>query len=175
MRKLFISISLISTLLTGCIDGDDGYAYLAFYWIGTPQSYADNNPGVPATIFWLEEYLVNPGTYSFSYVAFEGSAYAGTYTITEEEGEPGIFPFIPGEDGEDNHFELWLFSSGPSFWETSIETELAAAQSYGADPGRTTSLDKNDFIKENLNNANEETVLSQTKGRYTMTLRYRKQ
>lgn len=172
MRKLCILVTLVSALLSGCIDGDDGDAYLAFYWTTTPTFYADNNPSLPGTINWLEEYLVNPGTYSFEYTV-SASTYLGTYTITEEEGDLGVLPLIPGADGDDSYFELGLFESGPTFFEYSADLETAGAQSN--DAGNKTALVKDEFIASNQNNTNEETVISQTKGRYTLTVRFKKQ
>jgi hypothetical protein len=136
MRKLFIFISLVSALLSGCIDGEDGDAYLAFFWTTDPTFYADNNPSLPGTIFLLQDYLVGPGTYSFEYTV--GATYFGTYTITEEEGEPGIFPLIPGPDGDDSYFELGLFSTGPIFFEYSTDLQQTAMQG-------TASLNKSEF------------------------------
>ncbi len=173
MRKFYILVALVSALLSSCVDGEDGDAFLAFYWTTTPTFYSDNNASLPLTIVFLEQYAVSPGTYSFTYTV--GSTYSGSYTITEEEGDTGIFPLIPGKDGDDSNFELGLLSTGPTFIAYSAGLETTADQSNGTDIGNKNSLVRNEFIESNPSNGNEETVLSQTKGRYTLTLRYRKQ
>ena len=96
--------------ITSCA-GPPGQPYLAYCWVWLPQYIYDENPSVPSTITNGDYFTTDPGTYYMEYIAWDGSAWWMEYTITVNEG--GAF-FAPGTD---SYFEVWLFSSGPSFYE----------------------------------------------------------
>ncbi|MDH5632243.1 MAG: hypothetical protein OEZ10_04530 [Gammaproteobacteria bacterium] len=147
MKKSLVVVALIGIMLAGCQDGKDGDAFLAFFWVAPPVSYSDNNPSIPPTIILQEQYSVEPGTYGFTYTAWDNSVWSGTYTITIEEGIIGLFPLVPGPDGEDSHFELWLFSIGPSFWDVSETDEISlVVQRNATTSGKSIQVTKHDYI-----------------------------
>ena len=121
-KTIVLAIALISVItLAGCTlffgeDGEPGSAYIAYSWVSVPNYLFTSDPSLPQTIYNGTYYEAIPGTYSFSYEAWDGSFWQDTYTTYVNPGEPG-FLFTDGADGEDIYFELTLYSIGPSFWE----------------------------------------------------------
>lgn len=178
-----ITLGLLSfTMLTGCgKDGDYGQSFIAIDWVYSPQSYWDNNSAVPYVFYAGQYYNSQPGTYDFQYTAWDGSSYSGLYTITVDEGEdaPLLLLFVDGEDGVDKYFTLWLFSFGPSFYQTRsiLEKEASKGLDAGLDESdNTDTLSKSDMPDEALISSfdSDVIVIEKQQGRYKMRVEYRK-
>ncbi len=183
MKKSFLMMLLVMGLfiLIGCgKDGDDGKSYIAIDWVFTPLSYADSNSATPGTVYAGTFYRTKKGTYNFSYTAWDGSAYVGTYTIKVEEGEEGgPLPFMDGEDGEDRHYELWLYSFGPELYVSSAltEQEEEKAASLGMSAGYSGSLSTSDAPVTSADTDSLESVIhikEKKSGNTTFRLEYQR-
>jgi hypothetical protein len=106
---------------------DDGYPTGNFYtyteYATTPAThygayilYADYFSGSSITD-WNDTVLhtASLGSYANNHAAYvaswpDASIWANTYSydITVNPGTPGSFPFIPGDDGPDTHFTMYL-------------------------------------------------------------------
>ena len=182
MKKLiFVLVLLLISMmgLTGCgDDGDDGNSHTAIDWVFTPLSYWDDNSGIPNTFFRGEYYLTQAGTYNFQYTAWDGSMYIGTYTIYIDEGEDGFW-FIDGDDGDDLYFTLWLYSTGPIFYGTSLAFEEETGKVLNAglvESDNTDTLSKSEMSDEaEINSIDSDVIVIQKQqGRYTITIEYQK-
>ena len=72
MKNLIITF-ILALFLFGCgNDGQDGRAYLSFYWNWTLYSYSDNNGNLPYYIYKNVDYEVTAGTYSYQYETDDG-------------------------------------------------------------------------------------------------------
>ena len=180
MKKLiFVLVLLLISMmgLTGCgDDGDDGNSYTAIDWVYAPISYWDDNPGIPYGFNRGEYYLTQAGTYNFEYIAWDGSGYIGTYTITIDEGEDGNL-FFDGDDGEDWYFTFWLYSWGPIINTNSLmlEEETEKGLNAGLDESdNTDTLSKSEMLDEaEINSIDSDViVIEKQQGRYTMTIEY---
>ncbi|MDY6792863.1 MAG: hypothetical protein SWH54_16485 [Thermodesulfobacteriota bacterium] len=180
MKKLiFVFVLLLISMmgLTGCgDDGDDGNSYVAIDWVYAPISYWDDNPGIPSVFYRGEYYLTQAGIYNFDYVAWDGSGYIGTYTITVDEGEDGSL-FSDGDDGDDLYFTIWLLSSGPVLNRASLmlgeETEKVL--NAGLDESdNTDTLSRSEMLDDaEIDSVDSDViVIEKQQGRYTMTLEY---
>jgi hypothetical protein len=184
MKKLiFVLVLLLISMmgLTGCgDDGDDGDSYLELDWVSAPISYWDDNPGIPFGFSRGVYYLTGAGTYNFDYVAWDGSGYIGTYTITVDEGEDGgVFWFADGDDGDDWYFTMWLLSSGPVIYTDSymLEEETERVLNAGLDESdNTDTLSKSEMLDEaEIDSIDSDViVIEKQQGRYTMTIEYQK-
>ncbi len=80
---LFVLCSL--SLLIGCgsdgEDGADGKAFISINWLYDPLYYADDNPGVPTVGTNGTYYQSSPGTYYFSYEAWDASIWSGLLSL----------------------------------------------------------------------------------------------
>ena len=128
-----ILISLFSITIISCSgeDGKDGNAYLSINWVYAPTYYNDTNSSIPNIFYKGVKYKTLPGTYSFIYTAWSGDTWSGYYIITINSGEKGestLF-IIPkdGSDGADTNFSLYLYSFGPSIYNSreKINRELS--------------------------------------------------
>ena len=106
VRFGFASLLLIGLLVSVGCKGKDGKSYQAYYWASTPQYFSDSNPSTPSTVYSGSYYRTDSGTYYLGYIAWNGSAYYGYYTITRNEGKTL-------QDGDDLWFEIDLLSTGP--------------------------------------------------------------
>ena len=79
---LLLAILIVTSLPTGCgKDGLPGLAFIAHDWVFVPAYYNDTNPNTPFTIFQGTDYQTQTGTFSFDYMAWDGSVWVGSYTI----------------------------------------------------------------------------------------------
>lgn len=181
MKKIpiffILIISILPILICACgEDGDDGTSYIAIDWVSTPQSYWDDNPGIPYTFYAGQYYESSAGSYDFEYTAWDGSFWYGNYKITVDKGEDGEL-FSNGSDGEDRYFELWLYSSGPGFYvyeKVLEEKNIAIRKGIIVD-------DLSELNKEQLRNTSEikgsdseMKIAEKTQGRYTMKIMYQR-
>lgn len=118
MRKMLVAalVIIVLSIVAGCgKDGEDGTAYFAISWLFDPLYYGDDNSQTPAVMTNEQFYQTSPGTYNFSYQAWDNSIWSGTYTITVNQGEKGgLFPFDDGADGSPKYFTLYCYSIGPT-------------------------------------------------------------
>lgn len=175
---LTVMFSFFVFLLTGCgDDGADGKAFLSINWLFDPLYFTDNNPSTPSQGVNGQYYQTSPGTYSFTYTAWDDSRWSGTYTITIDEGEEGGF-LEDGEDGKDKYFALYCYSIGPSFYGQALEKELSKGLNAGLfESAKPTSMFKSgDLEDKSIINSSESDVIAIEKkqGRYSMRLEYQK-
>ena len=157
-----ILISLFSLTVFSCSgeDGKDGNAYVSINWSYAPTYYYDTNSSIPYTFYNGINYKSLPGTYSYRYTAWSGDSWSGYYTITINSGEKGTFNILllpkDGSNGEDSYFSLWLYSFGPSFYNSreKINRELSNNnKTLSEKHSKIDFLKKNkDLIKDNKNN-----------------------
>jgi hypothetical protein len=138
LRKLRVpalgALALALLLLVGCgPQGDDGISYLSLDWTYQPQSIDfPQLPDVvtPETYYWHPE-----GLYHGEYVAWEGSWWSFNYRIEVDPGDWGIAG-LPGADGADRFYTMYLYSWGPelSYVELSKSLSLVEPHPQGEDP-----------------------------------------
>jgi hypothetical protein len=159
----FIMLGLIAfVFLSGCgVLGEDGTSYMALDWVYAPQQLYF--PAMPPFGQVGVHYQHPDGTYYGEYVAWDGSYYSFYYTVEVNEGEYGVM-LLPGPDGMDRYYTMYLYSWGPelyyvdqskSFTPTGIESgslERARADQLGLEPSRSaevgnqrTTLDESDY------------------------------
>ncbi len=128
------ALALALLLVAGCgPQGQDGNSYLSLDWTYAPQSLDFPqlpDPVVPGTFYWHPE-----GLYHGEYVAWEGSWWVFTYHIEADPGNWGIGG-IPGADGADRFYTMYLYSTGPelSYVELSQSLSLVKPSPSGEDP-----------------------------------------
>jgi len=118
-------------------DGKDGDVYIALDWV-SDITFIFSDPNIPQTIWKNQFYLTIPGSYSFSYISWDGSSWTGTYDLNTEEGEPGepgefMKDGEDGEDGEDWCVTIGLWSSGPSIYDWACSGNTARIISESSD------------------------------------------
>ena len=114
----FLPVILLSfvvvVLSTGCgWQGADGTSYLALDWVYAPQRLYF--PEMPALVLADVHYQHSAGTYYGEYIAWDGSYYSFYYTIEVNEGEYGS-GMLPGDDGMDRYYTMYLYSWGPELY-----------------------------------------------------------
>jgi hypothetical protein len=128
------ALALALLLVAGCgPQGEDGTSYLALDWTYAPLTIDfPQLPGtvVPGTYYWHPE-----GLYHGEYVAWEGSWWVFTYRIEVNEGDWGIAG-LPGADGADRFYTMYLYSWGPelSYVELSQSLSLVQPNPSGENP-----------------------------------------
>ncbi len=128
------ALALALLLLAGCgPQGQDGNSYLALDWTYTPQTLDFPqlpDPLVPGTYYWHPE-----GLYHGEYVAWDGSWWVFTYRIEVDPGDWGIGN-IPGANGADRFYIMYLYSTGPelSYVELSQSLSLVKPNPTGEAP-----------------------------------------
>jgi hypothetical protein len=176
-RFSFLLISVILGMLAGGCGrkGKDGLAFLAIDWLYNPVSYWDNNPGIPETFYQGVYYEVNPGTYSFEYTAWDYSEYSGTYTLTVNEGEKGSW-FKRGESGEDIHYKIWLYASGPELEidDPAAAKEMKIAESMGLKPSENGCIEKNREQDRNTRFESNVYIIESHKGNMTLRIEFQR-
>lgn len=90
-----------------------GRSYVAIDWVAAPE--AMHFPEFPQIITAGEYVQHQAGSYYGEYVAWDGSYWTVTYTVEVDEGSPGLL-LMPGLDGRDAYWTLWLYSFGPSYY-----------------------------------------------------------
>jgi major membrane immunogen (membrane-anchored lipoprotein) len=179
MKKGIVILLLAASLgimITGCgKDGADGLAFLAIDWVFTPQSYWDNNAGIPSPFTQGTYYQVSPGTYNFEYTAWDYTYYSGTYTLTINKGKKGSF-LQDGKDGEDKYYTLWLYSDGPE-----LATAKAAAgeeeqkgRAEGLTPSKAVRMEKSAVSDGEYETEGPVYRIEQHKGNTTLVIEYQK-
>jgi hypothetical protein len=120
--KTRVAVALLGLALfaavafTGCT-GDDGKIYGSIWWSSSYSLYTYNlgtTGGFPSNVTKSVEYVIQPGSYYFSYSLYYGpygsSQYYGSnevaYTVSANKGK-----FL--SDGSDKHFEIDCYSYGP--------------------------------------------------------------
>ena len=117
-RKGILAAALAALLavfaLSGCgPKGEDGDTYMALDWVYAPR-YIDF-PMLPHLVI-AENYYNHPeGVHYAAYVAWDGTFWDFEYAIEVDEGYWG-FMDIPGADGADRFYTLYLYSWGPEMY-----------------------------------------------------------
>ena len=126
--------TLLSLLGTGCMgadgafgpDGADGGTAVSITWVYAPQSFSLSDTRIPLLVSRDVYYWTLPGSYRVSYIAWDGSFWTGTYSVTYDPGTPGqpgekgkLFwqpgrDGAPGADGLDFYYRVGLYSTGPT-------------------------------------------------------------
>ena len=128
----YVGLLMAGLILMSCsVDGEDGTSYIAYSWSGSLQYLYTEDPAFGATVYNADYETATEGTYYMEYTAWDGSSWWAQYEIEIDEGEEGGL-FTRGEDGDDLYFELYLSSSGPSFY-TSSSTAGTGASGLGVD------------------------------------------
>ncbi len=166
-----IGVLLFILFLSGCgAAGETGKAFIALDWVYKPQYFAGDNNALVGSIEKGKFYRTQPGKYYFEYIAFEGSGYYGTYTITVKKGEGGGF-LTPGKDGRDSRFTLTLLSTGPTFTVKAVDIDNETNRSYMSLNDDSNVLDgqETQFPAQHVG----ETITEQTEqDDYVVTLEY---
>jgi hypothetical protein len=111
---LFVLGLLAFVSLLGCgVQGEDGTSYLALDWLYAPRQLYF--PAVPSFGLVGVHYQHPEGTYYGEYVAWDGSYHSFYYTIEVNEGEYGLM-LLPGSDGMDRYYTMYLYSWGPELY-----------------------------------------------------------
>jgi hypothetical protein len=173
---LFLAVFIVALLATDCgKDGQPGNSYVDYDWYGLPAWITDDNPDTPPTIWRAEPYQTHAGTYNFSYEAWDGSLWAGSYEIIINPGEQGRVG-EDGADGLDRYLTVWLLSNGPDIEVVEMaafKQEMHLIEEAGVDlsedlkiggppPGLNLILDDEIIVKES------------TKGNVTVHMEYRR-
>jgi len=116
--------------LSGCgPKGEDGDAYMALDWVYAPR-YIDF--AMLPDVVIAENYYGHPqGVYYAAYVAWDGTFWDFEYTIEVDEGYWG-FMDIPGVDGADRYYTLYLYSWGPEMYLLELGKYVAGASRAAA-------------------------------------------
>lgn len=129
-----IRSALLTLACIGCVgadgavgpDGADGGTAVSVTWLYAPQSFTLSDTRIPLLVTRDAYYWTYPGTYSVAYIAWDGSFWTGTYSVTYDPGEPGqpgakgkAFwqrgrDGVPGADGLDLYYRIGLYSTGPT-------------------------------------------------------------
>jgi len=127
-------LALTLLLLVGCgPQGEDGTSYLALDWTYTPLTL--DFPQLPAAVVPGTYYWHPEGLYHGEYVAWEGSWWVFNYRIEVDDGDWGIGD-IPGPDGADRFYTMYLYSWGPELSYVELSSSLSLVQPHpaGEDP-----------------------------------------
>ena len=129
-----IVLGLITfVFLSGCgVQGEDGTSYMALDWVYAPRQLYF--PAVPSFGQVGVHYQHPEGTYYGEYVAWTGSYYSFYYTIEVNEGEHGLM-LLPGPDGMDRYYTMYLYSWGPELYYVDDEQ----SKSFTPEPAGTES------------------------------------
>ena len=105
------------------IIGDPGDPFIAYSWTSGPFTFSTDDPGIPDVIYNGQYYGTYPGTYWFTYQAWDGSVWTGYYTIYRDTGGAG-------SDGDDTYFELACYNTGPILyvWEYAASAKTSAGK-----------------------------------------------
>jgi hypothetical protein len=151
----FIMLGLIVFgFLSGCgVQGEEGSSYMALDWVYAPQQLYF--PAMPSFGQVGLHYQHPEGTYHAEYVAWDGSYYSFYYTIEVNEGEYGLM-LLPGPDGMDRYYTMYLYSWGPELYYVEDEQskaltpeptgtesgslERARAERLGLEPSRSAEV-----------------------------------
>ncbi len=163
-KKALPIILLIACMMLYSCAGSPGDVYLKYTWASAPQSFYDENPSTPLTVYNDVYFFTFPGTYYMDYIAWDGSGYWMIYTLTANPGEAFF------TNGEDALFEIYLSSSGPGFYKLQSVSGGANVNtienSYHTDQNHPKSASSSDgqlvpiYIKE------------VTRGGYTLKIEY---
>jgi hypothetical protein len=127
----YVVLLMASLIVLSCsVDGEDGTSYIAYSWYCIQGVYTED-PAFGNTIYNGEYETATEGEYYMDYQDCNGDVWWAVYEIEIDEGEEGGL-FTRGEDGDDLYFELYLSSSGPSFY-TSSSTAGTGASGLGVD------------------------------------------
>jgi hypothetical protein len=108
---LLLAAAAAALVLSGCgPKGRDGRAYLSLDWTYAPQDLYF--PLLPPVISAGTYYPHPAGTYEGAYTAWDWTYYHFWYTIEINEGDYG-FAGLPGDDGADRFYRIYLYASGP--------------------------------------------------------------
>jgi hypothetical protein len=133
---------------SGCgMQGEDGTSYLALDWVYAPQQLYF--PAMPPLGLAGVHYQHPEGTYYAEYVAWDGSYYSFYYTIEVNEGEYGA-ALLPGADGMDRYYTMYLYSWGPElYYLDDLDSKSLILGSRGA-PAASVLLEQQKADQSNL-------------------------
>jgi hypothetical protein len=134
IRKLrvpaLVVLALALLLLVGCgPQGEDGTSYLALDWTYAPLTV--DFPMLPEVVLPDTYYWHPEGLYHGEYVAWEGSWWVFSYRIEVDEGDWGIGG-LPGPDGADRFYTMYLSSWGPELSYVELSQSLSLVQPHPA-------------------------------------------
>jgi hypothetical protein len=128
-RALTVAVFLAALALfafTGCgPKGADGTSYMALDWVFAPVSLYF--PAMPSSGLAGVYYYHPEGTYYGEYIAWDGTYYSFTYSIEVNEGEYGVMG-LPGPDGADRYYTMYLYSTGPELYYVDDEASRSLAK-----------------------------------------------
>jgi hypothetical protein len=129
-----VLLSLVVVLSAGCgLQGGDGTSYLALDWVYAPQRLYF--PELPSLVLADVHYQHSAGTYYGEYIAWDGSYYSFYYTIEINEGEYGS-GMLPGEDGMDRYYTMYLYSWGPElYYFDDLDSKSLTSAEWGSPQG----------------------------------------
>ena len=105
---------LAVVLFSGCgPKGEDGDTYMALDWVYSPLFI--DFPMLPDVVVSETYYFHPDGTYYGAYIAWDGTYWVFDYSIEADEGEWGFLD-LPGQDGADRFYTLYLYSWGPELY-----------------------------------------------------------
>jgi hypothetical protein len=139
---------VVFALTTGCgMQGADGTSYLALDWVYAPQQLCF--PAMPPLGLAGVHYQHPEGTFYGEYVAWDGSYYRFYYTIEVNEGGYGA-ALLPGADGMDRYYTMYLYSWGPElYYVDDLESKSLILESRGA-PSASVLLEQQNADQSNL-------------------------
>ncbi len=129
-----VALALVAFALAGCgPQGEDGASYLALDWTYEPLSI--DFPSLPPEVYAGAFYPHGEGLFHAEYIAWEGTLWSFDYQIEVNHGEWGIGD-LPGEDGADRFYTMYLYSDGPELYFVDLSQSLSLVQPNptGEDP-----------------------------------------
>ena len=139
---------IVLAFSTGCgLQGEDGTSYLALDWVYAPQQLYF--PAMPSLGLAGVHYQHPEGTYYGEYIAWDGSYYSFYYMIEVNEGEYGA-ALLPGADGMDRYYTMYLYSWGPQlYYVDDLDSKSLILESRGA-PAASVLLEQQKADRSNL-------------------------